>query len=401
MLAYDQAQSGGERVRVQSQVNALQLLSELHHWEPESIFTQPLRVRVQSALDRRLPQAASLQVSALPQIEAVYAQLGLARSLGASRPASISPTVCQASAEVSRRVREPAGPVLCLGNALARQSQWSRSRSPPTKKRSPLAQSSQSWDVSYQWERALGQLAQQQGQLQQAADYYRAAVQDLDLVRGNLLAIDSRAQFSLEDQVEPVYREYLQILFSSPTPDLGQAIRVNQKLQRAQLENYLRCGQLDLVALNQVQSPAQDTTKFYVIDGLQRMEVIVQPPNQQLHHYSVEREAVASAAKILQSYLQDEAFETTIPGRVFALGATSLPTADCASPALFTGWGYARFCTGLWAAIDSDGDAARWAGLFNPALQRGDHPRNPASAASEAQPVRNPNCGGEFGRTEF
>lgn len=221
LLAYDQAQAGSERVRVQSQVNALQLLSELHHWEPESIFTQPLRVRVQSALDRRLPQAASLQVSALPAIEAVYAQLGLARSLERLD----QPQPAQQFAKQALKLAEG------LGNLRAQSFAWGAlaqhspgSALPSSQKALSLAQSSQSWDVSYRWERALGQLAQQQGQRPQAADYYRAAVQDLDLVRGNLLAIDSRAQFSLEDQVEPVYREYLQILFSSPTPDLGQAI---------------------------------------------------------------------------------------------------------------------------------------------------------------------------------
>ena len=311
LLAYDQALTG-EGTTVQAQVNTLQLLSELQHWEQDSTFIQPLRARVQSALDQRLTRISSFQFSSLPQIEATYAQLNLAQSLHRLGQLQSAQQFAKQALKLAEGLGNLRAQSFAWG-ALARQASGAAA-DPLYQKALSLARSSQSWDVSYRWERALGQLAQQQGQSFQAADYYRSAVQDLDLVRGNLLAIDSRAQFSLEDQVEPVYREYLQILFSSPTPDLRQAIGVNQKLQRAQLENYLRCGQLDLVTLNQLQSPAQNTTKFYVVDGLQRVEVIVQPPNQQLHHYSVEREAVASAAKSLQGYLQDETFETTTPG---------------------------------------------------------------------------------------
>lgn len=311
LLAYDQALTGDERTTVQAQVNGLHLLSQLRPWEPDNAFIQPLRVWVQSELDRRLPQIPSLRVSSLPPIEAIYAQLNLAETL--QRLGQLQSA--QPLAESALRSAQS------LGNQRAQSFVWGvlaqQARGASAvgfyQKALSLARSSQAWDMAYRWERSLGQLAQQQGQSSQAAEYYRAAVQDLDLVRGNLLAIDARAQFSLEDQVEPIYREYLQILFSSPTPDLAQAIAVNHKLQRVQLENYLRCGQLDLVALNQVQSPAQNTTKFYVLDSGQQLEVIVQPPNQQLHHYSIPQKLVQAETQVLQSVLQDETFETTTP----------------------------------------------------------------------------------------
>jgi CHAT domain-containing protein len=311
LVAYNQALTGDERTTVQAQVNALQLLTDLTTWRQEDRFTQPLRDRSRTELESRLSQAQDLQFASLSPIESIYAQLSLTQSLqrlGQLRPAQ-------------RYARQALGRAESLGNlraqsfawgTLARQATGAESTSLYQKALS-LARSSQAWDVAYRWERSLGQLAQQQGQQQQAAEYYRAAVQDLDLVRGNLLAIDSRAQFSLEDQVEPIYREYLQVLFSNSTPDLVQAIAVSQKLQRVQLENYLRCGQLDWVALNQVQPPTQNTTKFYVIESGQQLEVIVQSSNQQLHHYSVRRALVQTEIQVLQSILQNDNFETTTP----------------------------------------------------------------------------------------
>ena len=54
--------------------------------------------------------------------------------------------------------------------------------------------------------------------------------------------------------MEPTYRNYMRLLLTSPSPDLKKVIQINEGLQIARLENFLRCGKLDLVALNQLQN---------------------------------------------------------------------------------------------------------------------------------------------------
>lgn len=311
LAGYEQAGVGEERSRVLAEVNALQLLVEAHEWtqgsSPDPGKTNFER-KVVAELPQRLQCAQGLELTALPAIEAVYAQLSLSRSFQRQGNLLIAKNWATQALQSSEKLGNLRAQSFAWG-ILARQAK-TQDAVPLYQKALALSRAVQASDISYYWEQSLGRWAFQQGNLKQAEEYYRSAVEDLDQVRGNLLAVNASAQFSLEDQVEPTYREYLQILFSSPTPDLEQAITTSQKLQRAQLENYLRCGRLDLVALNQVHSSTSETTRIYVIDGAQQIEVIVQPPNQSLHHYSVAREPVRSAVKSLQLYLQDADFET-------------------------------------------------------------------------------------------
>jgi CHAT domain-containing protein len=54
--------------------------------------------------------------------------------------------------------------------------------------------------------------------------------------------LDSDIQFSFEEQVTPVYKEYLKLLLAGKDSNLAQVVQVNEQLQVAELENYLQCG---------------------------------------------------------------------------------------------------------------------------------------------------------------
>ena len=171
-----------------------------------------------------------------------------------------------------------------------------------------IAQSIQAWDIAYQWQQQLGKLYQQQGQLDRAIEAYQAAVNSLDQVRANILAIDAELQFSFREKVEPVYRDFIRLLLSKPNPDLQRVIGINEQFQAAELENFLRCGKLDLVSLNQLKNLPTVPTAIYILNLAKRIEVIVQSPSKGLYHYSADAKLVTSNINDLLPNVQTPVF---------------------------------------------------------------------------------------------
>lgn len=115
-----------------------------------------------------------------------------------------------------------------------------------------LAQSITAPDIAYQWEWQLGRIMASQGKDKEAVAFYFSATESLNVVRNDLLAINSDVQFSYRDNVEPVYRGLVDLLLrpqenSQLSQDaIAQAIANIDALQLAELQNFLQCnlGQL-------------------------------------------------------------------------------------------------------------------------------------------------------------
>ena len=118
-----------------------------------------------------------------------------------------------------------------------------------------LAQSIGATDLAYQWEWQLGRLLQARGQEQAAITAYKTAVESLESVRSDLLEIDADVQFSFRDNVEPLYRELVDLLIPTtaevatlPQAELqtilASSLYYVESLQLAELENFLQCNLL-------------------------------------------------------------------------------------------------------------------------------------------------------------
>ncbi|MEO0948747.1 MAG: CHAT domain-containing protein, partial [Cyanobacteria bacterium J06641_5] len=118
-----------------------------------------------------------------------------------------------------------------------------------------LAHSAGATDLAYQWEWQLGRFLQARGQKQAAIMTYKTAVESLESVRSDLLTIDADVQFSFRDNVEPLYRELVDLLI--PTAEevtalpqaelqtiLASSLYYIESLQLAELENFLQCNLL-------------------------------------------------------------------------------------------------------------------------------------------------------------
>ncbi|MEQ8999069.1 MAG: CHAT domain-containing protein [Coleofasciculus sp. B1-GNL1-01] len=159
-----------------------------------------------------------------------------------------------------------------------------------------ISQSIQAWDIAYQWQWQLGRLRKAQGNIEgelgairsertrSAIAAYQAAVNTLNTIRQDLATLNPDVRFSFRDEVEPIYRELIDLLLRDETPspqNLIQAREVLAQLQLAELENYLQeaCASSDPALIDQiVDEHAPNTAVIYTILLDNRLEVILKLP---------------------------------------------------------------------------------------------------------------------------
>jgi CHAT domain-containing protein len=117
---------------------------------------------------------------------------------------------------------------------------------------------------------------------------YSQAVSHLKSLRNDLNTTDKDLQFTFRDRVEPVYREYVNLLLRDGKPsdkNLETARDSIESLQVAELEDFLRQGCLDkyTVRLDKIDRSA---VVIYPIVLPDRIAVIASIPNQKPIYYS-------------------------------------------------------------------------------------------------------------------
>ena len=171
-----------------------------------------------------------------------------------------------------------------LGYYYEQQQQWSKAQA-VTEKALSLAETIDAKDISYQWQWQLGRILKDDRL--QAIAFYTAAVDNLQYLRSSLVAINTDAQFSFRESVEPVYRELVGLLLDV-NPDrkqLQQARDVIESLQLAELENFFQEACLDAEP-KQIDSIDPTAAVIYPIILRDRLEVILSLPDKSLKHYS-------------------------------------------------------------------------------------------------------------------
>ncbi len=145
--------------------------------------------------------------------------------------------------------------------------------------------------IAYQWQWQLGRIYAAQQSTDQAITYYQAATDTLRTLRQDLVAIESDAQFSFRDTVEPLYRELVALrLKQTATPSqesLLQAIQDVDALQLTELENFLSCNLAQTFTLSEPQVD-MSTAIIYPIILADQVAVIVRlPQSNELQFHSV------------------------------------------------------------------------------------------------------------------
>lgn len=173
-----------------------------------------------------------------------------------------------------------------LGHLYEQTKQWQEAQK-LTQKALNFAKRIQASELSYQWEWQLGRILVAKQELQSAANSYTEAVQTLQSLRQDLIAIDPDIQFSFREQVEPVYREFVDLLLRGTVSQakLKQARQTIDDLQLAELNNFFREACLDATPTI-IDEMDQTAAVIYPIILSDRLEVILSIPNQPLQHYS-------------------------------------------------------------------------------------------------------------------
>ncbi|MBL1177198.1 CHAT domain-containing protein [Pantanalinema sp. GBBB05] len=173
-----------------------------------------------------------------------------------------------------------------LGELYASNQQWQEAQQ-LTQKALDLANTP---DLMYQLQWQMGRLLSQQqdnqvANLDLAIAHYTTAISALDKVRYNLMPADPDVQFSFRDQIEPVYRQLVNLLLRQESPEnLNKAVKYIDELQLAELENFLRCPIPPQERLTEFKDPT--AAMIYPIVLPEQLAIILQLPDQPLIYKS-------------------------------------------------------------------------------------------------------------------
>ena len=176
-----------------------------------------------------------------------------------------------------------------LGTLYEREGQLTQAQE-LTQKALLTAQTINASDLSYQWHWQLGRIFRVRGDRARAIAAYTKSVDNLTALRSDLVAVSSEVQFSFQENVEPVYRQFVDLLLQPPSSDavsqtdLKLAREVLESLQVAELDNFFRDACLDT---EQVEIDRLDPNAaiVYTVILKNRLEVIVAIPGQPLRNY--------------------------------------------------------------------------------------------------------------------
>lgn len=292
-----------KNTKTEAKLNQLSLLLDMKDWlKKENSNTDSSKLK--DELSKIYPQIPPLVdelltqsdlFSDLPAIVAIYNRLNFALSLQQLQQEdklSIAIQYAKDALQQAKDIKNQRSEAYALG-ILGKLYQETDEKLAQqyTENALGIAQSIQALDIAYQWQYQLGQIYEKRGEMKNAIPPYKDAVDTLDLVRKDLLSINTDVQFSFRENVKPIYDKLIGLLLQSEESqdNLQKIIEVNDKLQLAELENFLRCslqlGKSELINIDRVTPPP--AAIFYPILLENRIEVLVKlPESQQIKRYT-------------------------------------------------------------------------------------------------------------------
>lgn len=273
--------------QLEAQLNQLKLLINLKQFTQAQALLPSIRRHLS-----KLP----------PSRDAIYAQVNLAESLiqlieaqpkNAANPdrQDIAQLLAKAIQD-TKTINDPRAESLALGTLgkLYQQTQqWSEARN-LTQQALILSGSNNAPDISYSLQWQLAQVLTQQGEIENAIAANQQAVDTLQSLSSDLVAMNPGVRFSFQEQIEPIYRNLVSLLLEFPSQDhLKQARNVIESLQLAELENFFHLACLNAKTEQIDTLIEKDDARAAVIYPIilhDRLAVIVSLPGQPLSQYS-------------------------------------------------------------------------------------------------------------------
>lgn len=281
---YQQAATENSPVRLPAQIHQLNLLVKLNSLQD----AQNLLPLIQAQLAKSTPSQTT-----------IYAQIELADTLVKLNPKEVTPAAqllatAQKQAKILGNPRAESYALGRLGELYSKTQQWEDAKR-LTQEALILTQAIRAPEIAYQWQWQMGRLLKATGKTAEAIASYADAFHTLQSLRQDLVAINQDVQFSFRENIEPVYRELVDLLLQN-TPNtsveqqqtnISQARETIEALQLAELANFFREACLD-TGPQPIDRIDPTAAVIYPIILSDRLEVILSLPNQPLRHYATE-----------------------------------------------------------------------------------------------------------------
>jgi CHAT domain-containing protein len=319
--------SDSPTLQIQSQLNQLRVSLETGQWSAAATLQGEIHSRVtqlplsRTAVNAQLNFADSLSCLKQLSTKKELACISPDRQEYLQAPTDLQnlpswEAIAQLVAKAVEQSRQLADPVTesyalgQLGHLYEITQQWSEAQT-LTQQALLRLEGIQAPEIAYQWSWQLGRLLKQRDNVRGAMAAYRNAIQVLEAVQGDLLVINRETRFSFRDRVEPVYREFVDLLLTSGTNnplsqnDLRQAIRTVDSLQLVELKNFLGC-ELPRVRIDEA-SVDPTSAKIYPIILENRLVILFEIANQPLSYFEVpvSRKDIEATAKSLNRSLTE------------------------------------------------------------------------------------------------
>ena len=305
------AQATYTQIKLQAQLNLLNLLVETNQ---------------QSEAEKIWPQVRDEVSELSPSVFAIASKINLSRSLlklypkNEAIPSLLTMAIAQAKTLPTRRLESYAVGYLGQFYELNQQEEEGIKI---TQNALNIAEVNQLFDSVYQWQWQLGRLYNNTGNKTaanatasraSAIASYTEAVNTLKSLRKDLVALNPDVQFSFRDNVEPVYRQLVDLLLQpkdSNQQNLKQAREVIEALQLSELENFFReaCLQAKVQQIDEIIDKTDSKAAvIYPIILKDRLEIILKlPNNSELSNFKTEKtqNEVESNLDKLQQYLRE------------------------------------------------------------------------------------------------
>lgn len=94
-------------------------------------------------------------------------------------------------------------------------------------------------DSLYRWQWQAGRIYEVSGDKAKAVDYYKQTIASLQSIRGDIANASRDLQFDVRDEVEPVYRNLVQLLLENGSKEsISEALNVIELLKLSELQNF-------------------------------------------------------------------------------------------------------------------------------------------------------------------
>ncbi len=306
--------------QVQAQLNQLDIQQKLQQWSE----AQKLSSQIKTKLNKiPLSQAA------------IYAQINLAQNSICLKKATAANNlswkeIAQSlaiSIQQADKINDKRSQAFALGalGALYLENKDINNAQKLTEQGLAIATANNATDITYLWQWQLGYILKAKGDIEHAINSYQETVNTLKYLRNDLVALNPDVQFSFRDNVEPVYRQFVDLLLEpknqnskkqlhlalSTQKNLRLAREAIEGLQLTELENFFReaCLLPQAKQIDDIVDKIDPTAAvIYPIILKDRLEIIVKLPNQpELRHYTTYKplEELESVLEQLQKKLRE------------------------------------------------------------------------------------------------